>query len=82
MKSANKNQFPMNFQKPRNFFMKSANFFLFFVLKCTKREHVHNLNRRWARSITKRGKSNNFQRIKEDLSDRITRKLYRVFGKI
>ena len=52
MKSANKIRFLINFQNPRHFFMKSANFFVF-VLKCTQREHVHNWNRRLARSALK-----------------------------
>ena len=36
MKSANKIWFPINFQKPRNFFRKWANFFLFFFLNVHK----------------------------------------------
>ena len=31
-------------------FLKIHNFFFIFVLKCNQKEHVHNLNRRWARS--------------------------------
>ena len=42
----------VKFRKSTIFFIKSAKFF-FYVLKCTQREHVHNLNRRWARSAQK-----------------------------
>ena len=46
MKSGDKIRFPINFQNPQNFFMKFAIFLFVFVLKCTQKEHVHNLNRR------------------------------------
>ena len=39
-------------ENPRIFFLNLQNFF-FFVLKCKQKEHVHNLNRRWARSALK-----------------------------
>ena len=42
-----------NFENPRNFIMKSANFFCF-VLQCTHREHVHNWNRRCGAKRPKR----------------------------
>jgi len=35
------------------FFLKIRKNFFFFVLKCKQKEHVHNLNRRWARSALK-----------------------------
>ena len=36
----------MNFQSLKNLCLKV--FYFFFVLKCTQREHVHNLNKKWA----------------------------------
>ena len=42
------------FLKIREFIFKNPqNFYLFFVLKCKQKEHVHNLKRRWARSALK-----------------------------
>ena len=41
------------FLKIREFFLKVRKIFFFFVLKCKQKEHVHNLNRRWARSALK-----------------------------
>ncbi len=35
------------------FFSKLRNIFFFFVLKCKQKEHVPNLNRRWAQSALK-----------------------------
>jgi len=42
----------IKFLKIRDFFFKSAKIF-FFVFKCKQKEHVHNLNRRWARGALK-----------------------------
>ena len=39
-------------ENPR-FFLKSAKFFSSLFLNVNKKEHVHNLNRRWARSALK-----------------------------
>ena len=39
----------LKFWKSTKFFWKSANY-ICFVLRCTQREHVHNLFRRWAQS--------------------------------
>jgi len=41
------------FLKIRDFFLKIRKIFFFFVFKCKQKEHVHNLNRRWARSALK-----------------------------
>ena len=41
------------FLKIREFFFKNPQNFFFFVLKCKQKEHVHNLNRRWARGALK-----------------------------
>ena len=41
------------FLKTTKFFHEIRELFFVFVLKCTQREHVHNLNRRWARSTLK-----------------------------
>ena len=38
----------LNSWKSANFFLKICKKFFFFVLKCKQKEHVHNLNRRWA----------------------------------
>ena len=43
----------IKFLKIRDFFFKNPQNFFFFVLKCKQKEHVHNLNRRWARSALK-----------------------------
>jgi len=43
----------LNFWKSANFFFKNPQNFFIFVLKCKQKEHVHNLNRRWARSARK-----------------------------
>jgi len=40
-------------ENPQIFFLDPQNFFFFDVLKCKQKEHVHNLNRRWARSALK-----------------------------
>ena len=42
----------LKFLKIREFFLKIRKIF-FFVLKCKGKEHVHNLNRRWAQSALK-----------------------------
>jgi len=41
------------FLKIRELFLKIRKIFFFFVSKCKQKEHVHNLNRRWARSALK-----------------------------
>ena len=48
------NSISNKFSKTTKFFYEIREFFfVVFVLKCTQREHVHNLNRRWARSALK-----------------------------
>jgi len=44
------------FLKIREFFLKIRKIFFFFVLKCKQKEHVHNLNRRWAQPRKKGAK--------------------------
>ena len=46
-----------NFVKKKFEFLKIRKIFFFFVLKCKQKEHVHNLNRRWAQSALKALKS-------------------------
>jgi len=41
------------FLKIREFFVKIRKIIFFFVFKCKQKEHVKNLNRRWARSALK-----------------------------
>ena len=41
------------FLKIRDFFLKIRKIVFIFVLKCKQKEHVHNLNRIWARSALK-----------------------------
>ena len=43
----------IKFLKIRDFFFKSAKVFSSLFFKCKQKEHVHNLNRRWARSALK-----------------------------
>jgi len=43
----------IKFLKIREFFFKNPQNFFFFVFKCKQKEHVHNLNRRWAQSAQK-----------------------------
>ena len=47
------NSISNKFSKTTKFFHEIRELFFVFVLKCTQREHVHNLNRRWARSALK-----------------------------